>query len=354
MKTIRLISILAGLAICLGACQSQSESQSQSEYCTVKGTVKGVRNGTKLELQDEFNHFMVIATTRVKDGAFEFHPDISSPTHVYLYTKRGKQLKDFFLEPGTIVADFDATDKDDMDIGASGTPSNDFHKEIDLLYLREDYDAAQARWNEILDAGENGVLALHYAMNVSNSSIEALDVLGRLSPEMASKPCVDELREELGRRAKTEPAPAGSGKANYYIDMEYPDADGNPVSLSSVVNDPSNRLVLLDFWAVWCDPCREAIPSLKALYAKYHGKGLEIYSVSEDSREDSWKPFLAENGMTWVNVRDLNAGRKNSEVWSAYALTGIPTTLLIDGTTGEILSRDILKNIETLISSLLQ
>ena len=342
-----MIPALAGLIVCLSACQQQS----QSGYCIVKGTAKGVRNGTKLELLDEYDSFKVIATTRVKGGAFEFHPDISSPTHVYLYTHLGKQLKDFFLEPGTIVADFDARDKDDMDIGASGTPSNDFGKEIDLLYLSKDYDTAQARWNEILDAGENGVLALHYAMNASSSSVEALDILDRLSPEMASKPCVDGLREELSRRAKTEPAPPGSGRANYYIDMEYPDADGNPVSLSSVVNNPSNTLVLLDFWAVWCDPCRESIPSLKALYAKYHGKGLEIYSVSEDPKEETWKPYIAENGMTWVNVLDVNAGRKNSRVWSDYTLYGIPTTLLIDGTTGEILSRAPLRIIEAEIAS---
>jgi len=351
MKITHLISALAGLIVCFSACQ---QSQSQSGYCTVKGTVKGVRNGTRLELQDEYDHYNVIATTRVKGGAFEFHPDVPSPTHVYLYANHTKQLKDFFLEPGTIVADIDATDEDDMLVCASGTPANDFCKENDLLFLREEYDAIQARWDDILDAGENGILALHYAKNVSNSAVEALDVLDRLSPEMASKPCIAELREELSRRAKAEPAPAGSGRANYFIDMEYPDADGNPVSLSSVVNDPANRLVLLDFWAVWCDPCREAIPSLRALYAKYHDKGLEIYSVSEDSKDETWKPYLSENGMTWVNVRDINAGRKNSKAWSEYALTGIPTTLLIDGTTGEILSRDVLRVIEAEIASRLQ
>ena len=186
-------------------------------------------------MQDEYDNFRIIATTRVKGGTFEFHPDIPSPTHVYLYANHMKQLKDFFLEPGTIVADVDDTDEDDWEIGAVGTPANDFDREVHSLFVHEDDDAVQARWDDILDAGENGVLALHYAKNVSNSAVEALDVLDRLSPEMASKPCIDELRDELSRRAKAEPAPAGSGRANYFIDMEYPDADGNPVSLSSVI-----------------------------------------------------------------------------------------------------------------------
>jgi thiol-disulfide isomerase/thioredoxin len=345
MSTRHFFFVLLWLTVCLSACQDQPD------YCTVKGTVKGIDDGTKLELQDEYDHFKKVATTRVKDGAFEFHPRVSAPTHVYLYTSDGDQLKDFFLEPGTIVADINTTDKDDMDICASGTPSNDFNREMDLLYVQEEDEAAQARWDEKIDGGENGILALYYASNISETAVKALTVLDRLSPDIASKPYIAELREELGRRAKTEPAPAGS--KNYFIDMEYPDAQGKRVSLSSVVNNPANRYVLLDFWATWCSPCRESVPALRALYAKYHAKGLEIYSVSEDSNTDGWKSFLPKNGMTWVNVLDDNPGRKNSKVWSAYALHGIPTTLLLDGATGEILVRDNLKRIEAQLSSLL-
>ena len=67
-----LFVLIAGLCGC----------QSQPEYCTVKGTVNGLKNGTRLELQDEYDHFKVIASTRVKDGAYEFHPYASAPTHV--------------------------------------------------------------------------------------------------------------------------------------------------------------------------------------------------------------------------------------------------------------------------------
>ena len=132
--------------------------------------------------------------------------------------------------------------------------------------------------------------------------------------------------------------------------------DGNPVSLSSVVNNPANRLVLLDFWATWCDPCRDAIPSLKALYAEYHGKGLEIYSVSEDpkSMEADWKSFLAENVMNWINVKDTKPGRNDNGVWFEYALDGIPTTILLDGETGAILHRGNLQDARAMIASMLE
>ena len=328
--------------------------QSAPEYCTVKGTVKGIKDGTKLELQDAYDHFKVIETVRVKDGAFEFHPRISAPTHVYLYSSHGDQLKDFILEPGTIVADLDATDEDDMGTGAVGTPSNDILRETRLLYLKEEDALALRRWKEIIDAGENGILALYYADHIAPSAVEALAVLDRLDPEFSSRSFIAGLRDELTRRSRTERAPEGA--VNYYIDMEFPDVDGKLISLSSVVNDPANRLVLLDFWATWCDPCREAVPAMKALYDRYHGKGLEIYSVSEDpkTREKIWRNYIPENGMTWINVLDTNAGRSDSQVWFDYALYGIPTTILLDGETGAILLRDNLKTVEAKIASLLE
>ena len=58
--------------------------------------------------------------------------------------------------------------------------------------------------------------------------------------------------------------------------------------------------------------------------------------------------------MTWINVRDSNAGRENSQAWFDYALTGIPTMLLIDGETGAILLRDHQGELDALLSSLLQ
>ena len=139
MKTKLLFSIALSLLIALGGCHSH---QKQSDYCTVKGTVKGLKDGTKLELLDEFQDFKVIATTTVKDGAFEFHPDITAPTHVYMYTKDEDQLKDFILEPGTILVVVDATDEDDYHTGATGTPSNNVDRRYIALVDSGDREAA--------------------------------------------------------------------------------------------------------------------------------------------------------------------------------------------------------------------
>ena len=346
MKKSYIITFLSVLLIGLGACQSQPE------YCTVKGSVKGLKDGTRLVLQDEFDHFKVIAKTRVKDGAYEFHPCVSEPTHVYLYTGNGEQMKDFLLEPGTIVADVDATDEMDYAAFAEGTPSNDLLRKINQLETSGDLDAADTIRNEVINAEETGILALYLADGHGTTAAQGLVILDRLSEDLAAKPYVTEFRETLTRRARTEPAPEGSETPNCFIDMEFPDIEGNLISLSSVVNNPANRYIILDFWATWCGPCRESIPELQALYNEYHDKGLEIYSVSEDVTEKNWKDFLPESGMNWINVRDTHPGRDDKSMWTEYALRGIPTMLIIDGETGAIIYRDGSKDIATTIAEL--
>lgn len=339
--------MVAAVALMIGVSGCRNN---QPEYCTVKGTIKGLKEGTKIRLEDAFDHFKVIETTRVKDGKFEFHPRISTPTHVYLYSQDNIQLKDFFLEPGTIVVDVDASDEEDYEVNnATGTAANDIFKKIDELENSGDQEAVEALKREVINAEQAGPLALYYAAHWY-SSAEALGILDRLMPELAEKQYVAELREELTRRLKTEPAPEGS-KPNYFIDMTYPDATGKPVSLKSVVNNPANRYVLLDFWATWCSGCVEKIPQLKELYAKYHEKGLEIYSVAENPDEEYWKTFIKEKGMTWVNVCDDHPGR-DGKAWKDYTLPGIPTVLLIDGETGAIIARDV--DMDKILGELLQ
>ncbi|MBO7494349.1 MAG: AhpC/TSA family protein [Bacteroidales bacterium] len=347
MKTKLLLTIALSLLIGLGGCHSH---QKHSDYCTVKGIVKGLKDGTKLELLDEFQDFKVIATTTVKDGAFEFHPDIAAPTHVYMYTKDEDQLKDFILEPGTILVEVDAADEEDLGTGAKGTPSNDIDRRWIALVNSGDQEAANALMDSVLDAEQTGVLALDIVSNRCKSSKKGLDALNRLSPELADLAFVAELRDELTRRMKTE---AGG----MYIDMEYPDVDGNLISLSSVVNNPANRYVLVDFWATWCDGCVAVLPELVELYAKYHDKGLEIYGMSADTkgRYELWKSSLTENNMTWVNVCDFSGGRKDSKTRQDYALAAYPTTVLIDGQTGVIIARGkTIDELDAMLVELLQ
>jgi thiol-disulfide isomerase/thioredoxin len=344
MKRVLIFTILSFFV--LASCHHNSTG---TGYCTVKGTVKGLNDGAKLELQDQFNHYEIVGKGIVKNGTFEIYPNVSAPTHVYLYTKDGIQLKDFILEPGTIFVEVNANDENDYRTGASGTPSNDIDRRHLELYDRGDKETAKALLDSIIDAEQIGALALDYAYNWCDSTAQALEALDRLSPELAKLDFVAEFRDELTRRMKTE-------VGEKYIDMEYPDVNGKTISLSSVVNNPSNRYVLVDFWATWCGGCVESIPELVELYAKYHEKGLEIYGVSMDPKRcyDTWENFLTKNKMTWINVCNGNGGKnEDNKAWYDYALSGIPTTLLIDCQNGKIIARNH-ANIDAKLSELLQ
>ena len=356
MKSKILLAALGSLMIAFSACQSPTES------CTVKGTVQGVKDGAELELQDAWNKYKVIATTTVEDGTFEFHPSFKVPTHVYLYAKDPEdvyanpydwgQLKDFFLESGTILVDVHAVDTADMCTGAAGTVLNDAYQKIQAV----DVDARDPLWEEAVNDGRTNLLALEYADRKSDDLAKASEILGRLSPDLAKtyRKYIATMKKRWARRAKAEERREKAAEEAVdlvhqpYIDMEYQDVDGNRVSLSSVVNNPANRYVILDFWATWCGPCVQSIPMLKEVYGRYHDKGLEIFSVSHDSKTKEWKSFVAENGMTWVNVlgKDRKAGRD-------YGVEYIPTVFLIDCKTGEILVCDGHPDLEPILSELL-
>jgi thiol-disulfide isomerase/thioredoxin len=109
------------------------------------------------------------------------------------------------------------------------------------------------------------------------------------------------------------------------------DTNGNPISLSSF----KGKVVLLDFWASWCRPCRAENPNVVKAYNKYKSKGFDVFSVSLDgmpqqqNAKQNWLDAISLDGLIWKNhVSDLKGW--DSSVVPLYGIEGIPFTLLID------------------------
>ena len=124
----------------------------------------------------------------------------------------------------------------------------------------------------------------------------------------------------------------GLNIGNKAPELAYESPNGKKLKLSSL----EGKLVLIDFWASWCGPCRRENPNLVSAYQKYtkknfkQGKGFEIYSLSLDSKQKAWVNAINKDELFWqFHVSDL--GGWQSEGSNKYGIRSIPSNVLIDG-----------------------
>jgi len=112
---------------------------------------------------------------------------------------------------------------------------------------------------------------------------------------------------------------------NPYTDFELPTPDGESLKVSEV---HKGNVMLIDFWASWCGPCRRANPEVVAIYSEYKEQGFEILGVSLDKDAASWKKAIEDDKLTWPQISDLEFW--NSKGAELYGVPAIPHTVLID------------------------
>lgn len=156
-------------------------------------------------------------------------------------------------------------------------------------------------------------------------------------------PLYKEIRDALiGRYAQNEFVQHIDQKVRTVVmaGMEAPEiALSDTAGHTRRLSDLRGQVVLIDFWASWCGPCRKENPNVVRLYRRYHDLGFEIFSVSLDKDYDKWVKAIKDDHLEWPNhVSDLQYW--NSAAGRLYGINSIPATVLLDRD-GKVLARNL-------------
>ena len=355
MKKILSLAMLA-LMLCVAACQ-------QGGY-KIQGSANGGADGDTVILARFIGRQGVdtLQTTVIKNGKFAFTGTQDTATMCYVIWSSNTDpdlsiAAQIALENAAITVRIDTAENAVSEI--SGTPANEsltaLNKESQQLNLQgqdifavlSDTEAtpeARQAAEKQLDELQEQLLGLYRDFvdnNISNiagqtyltefaSAFDDEFVNEKLAaiPETAVTPELQQLKAVYAEKAAT-----AVGKD--FLDIVAATPDGGENSVANVAKDA--KVLLIDFWASWCGPCRAEMPHVKAAYEKFHAQGFEIIGVSLDSDGDAWKKAIADLGMTWPQISDLQGW--DCEGAKTYSVRAIPATVLIQD--GKIVARDL-------------
>jgi peroxiredoxin len=188
------------------------------------------------------------------------------------------------------------------------------------------------------------LVALYYTsfLRMDKYPQENKDMITRLEKEMPNSSYSKEMRSQydkieaqLKAQQASQNAEASTAIGAFAPDLSFPSPDGKTIKLSEL----RGKIVLLDFWASWCGPCRRENPSVVAAYNKFKDKGFTIYSVSLDQDGGKWKAAIDQDGLLWPNhVSDL--GGWQSAPARIYGVNSIPAQFLLDKD-GKIIAKNL-------------
>ena len=242
-------------------------------------------------------------------------------------TKDSKLIKEYFEEYNRF-----AKEQQDLNLQMSALDYSADDARTELIAKSE---AIRAEFNQykrsFIDANEEMPM-LAFLLDHLNPKTE-LDYIKKIG-ESAKKSLFgthynDMVQRVVQARIQSQnPPPTPSGQiavGQMAPEIAFPNPNGEIIKLSSL----RGKLVLLDFWASWCRPCRMENPNVVRMYNKYKDKGFDIYSFSLDQDPARWKNAIQQDGLVWPNhASDLKGW--NTATIPLYGFKGIPFTVLID------------------------
>ncbi|WP_228851535.1 TlpA disulfide reductase family protein [Aegicerativicinus sediminis] len=352
--------ILLGL-INLISCK---QSKSNEKGFRLKGTINGSNTEYLVLVYQDTSNAYVVDTIPVVDNSFTTKGSLINPQLVTVMSNlTGRYMEDpnrllFFLDPGEIELDLKEGDFPNAKIVGSDSQLekiqldnmvNPYYDEIHIIRnkrqplieknnlnpsdsLKTEIEQLNKQWEKRLDQIKN--TWLKYAIDHPHSYLSGYTVdfyRKTLSKDSLSNlySTLDQTIKEssYGLQIKEQLDLHIVNSGDVAPSFSYEDIEGNPINLEQF----KGKMVLLDFGASWCVPCKKEIPEVKRIFDDYHSKGLEIISVSFDKDKTSWKEQVKNENLDWHHIYEgmENVGIKGS-ISKSYYVQPIPAYILID------------------------
>ncbi len=339
-----------------------SEVMEAQQMITIKGKVQFPDNRFNMEIVERngFDKTILDSCKVEADGTYELKMKVERPG-VYQLDCQKWQAVQFWAEDENLEINFRGMDtarikiKNPPYVHINGGPNNELmnlvnwdgyrgyqlmigisqgvyripgiddqvKQDVSMKFYSMLGDESHARMKFLAEhyADRNSVLAILPALQGEENAPLVKEVIAKLeaknpnyAPLLKYKANVVEAKALQQRLTEGQMAP----------EFAYPTPDGGE---KLGPQDFKGEILVLDFWASWCGPCRAEIPHLKKAYQEYHTQGVTFFSVSIDKDEGAWRKAMKEEKMPWMQAQAPKAGK---EVMKLYQFSGIPYILVLD------------------------